>query len=113
MFQMKFYALVVLLTRGVVPSQLRLMYLTDGEELTYQPDEAELWRFARTLEAIWEAILKAGRTGDFRPSPSRLCDWCAHQALCPSFGGTPPPYPGWPEPVAQLTGEESLIDRAG
>jgi putative RecB family exonuclease len=113
MFQMKFYALAVLLTRGVVPSQLRLMYLTDGEELTYQPDEAELWRFARTLEAIWEAILKAGRTGDFRPSPSRLCDWCAHQALCPAFGGTPPPYPGWPEPVEQLTGEESLIDRAG
>ena len=29
------------------------------------------------------------------------------------FGGTPPPYPGWPEPVDQLTGEESLIDRAG
>jgi len=113
MFQMKFYALAVLLTRGVVPSQLRLMYLTDGEELTYHPDEAELWRFARTLEAIWEAIMKAGRTGDFRPSPSRLCDWCAHQALCPAFGGTPPPYPGWPEPVEQLTGEESLIDRAG
>jgi putative RecB family exonuclease len=113
MFQMKFYALAVLLTRGVVPSQLRLMYLTDGEELTYQPDEAELWRFARTLEAIWAAILKAGRTGDFRPSPSRLCDWCAHQALCPAFGGTPPPYPGWPEPAPQLTGEESLIDRAG
>lgn len=113
MFQMKFYALAVLLTRGVVPSQLRLMYLTDGEELTYQPDETELRRFARTLEAIWEAILKAGRTGDFRPSPSRLCDWCAHQALCPSFGGAPPPYPGWPEPDQLTTSEESRIDRAG
>jgi putative RecB family exonuclease len=113
MFQMKFYALAVLLTRGVVPSQLRLMYLADGESLTYHPDEAELHRFARTLEAIWDAILKAGRTGDFRPSPSRLCDWCSHQAHCPAFGGTPPEYPGWPEPDRQVNGEESLLDRAG
>ncbi len=47
--------------------------------------------------AIWRAIQSAGATGDFRPRPSRLCDWCAHQAHCPAFGGTPPPYPGWPE----------------
>ncbi|MDQ2706551.1 MAG: RecB family exonuclease [Actinomycetota bacterium] len=113
MFQMKFYALAVLLTRGVVPSQLRLMYLADGESLTYHPEEAELRRFARTLEAIWAAILKAGRTGDFRPSPSRLCDWCSHQALCPAFGGTPPEYPGWPERAEQVNGEESPLDRAG
>ena len=35
----------------------------------------------------------AEETGDWRPSPGRLCDWCAHQALCPAFGGTPPPLP--------------------
>ena len=40
LFQMKFYALVVLYLRGVVPDQLRLLYLTDGEALTYEPDEA-------------------------------------------------------------------------
>jgi len=43
--------------------------------------------------AIWAAIQRAVLTGDFRPSPSRLCEWCAHKALCPAFGGTPPPYP--------------------
>ncbi|WP_028927077.1 RecB family exonuclease [Pseudonocardia acaciae] len=111
LFQMKFYALVLLLTRGVVPSQLRLMYLADGEALTYRPDEPELRRFARTLDAIWAAILRAGRSGDFRPNPSRLCDWCSHQALCPAFGGTPPEYPGWPEPE-DVTGQESRLDRA-
>jgi putative RecB family exonuclease len=114
MFQMKFYALVLLLTRGVVPSQLRLMYLADGEALSYRPDEPELRRFARTLDAIWAAILRAGHSGDFRPSPSRLCDWCSHQALCPAFGGTPPEYPGWPEPDQDpcVTGAETLLDRA-
>lgn len=112
LFQMKFYALVLLLTRGVVPSQLRLMYLADGEALTYRPDEPELRRFARTLDAIWTAILRAGKNGDFRPNPGRLCEWCSHQALCPAFGGTPPEYPGWPEPDQAVTGEESRLDRA-
>ena len=38
-------------------------------------------------------IEQATARQDFRPRPSRLCDWCSHQALCPSFGGTPPPFP--------------------
>jgi putative RecB family exonuclease len=109
LFQMKFYALVLWRTRGVVASQLKLLYLGDGDALTYAPDEGELVRFERTLQAIWAAIERAVSTGDFRPSPSRLCGWCDHQALCPSFGGTPPPFPaeaaaaaGWaPLPVVE------------
>jgi putative RecB family exonuclease len=93
LFQMKFYALVLWRLRGEVPRQLRLMYLRDREALTYTPDAEELRRFERTLHAIWAAISKARESGDFRPSPSRLCSWCDHQALCPAFGGTPPPYP--------------------
>jgi putative RecB family exonuclease len=96
MFQMKFYALAVLRSRGVVPRQLRLMYLADGQALVYEPDEGELARFERTVLAIWSAIKAAAATGDFRPSPSRLCEWCDHKARCPAFGGTPPPYPGSP-----------------
>ena len=109
LFQMKFYALVLWRLRGVVPKQLALMYLADRQTLRSTPDEAELQRFERTLDAVWEAILRAGKTGDFRPNKSRLCDWCSHQALCPEFGGTPPDYPGWPEPDA---GEETVMDRA-
>jgi putative RecB family exonuclease len=93
LFQMKFYALVLWRTRGVVPRQLRLMYLSDTDTLTYTPDAEELVRFERTVLAIWAAIQRAMQTGDFRPSPSRLCDWCSHKALCPEFGGTPPPFP--------------------
>jgi putative RecB family exonuclease len=106
---MKFYAVALWRLRGVVPRQLRLMYLADQQSLSYTPDEAELARFERTLDAIWRAILKAGATGDFRPNPGRLCDWCAHKERCPAFGGTPPEYPGWPEPDA---GEETVLDRA-
>lgn len=97
MFQMKFYAVALFRSRGVLPARLRLIYLADGQVLDYSPDRDELLRFEKTLMAIWRAIQSAGATGDFRPSPSRLCDWCTHQQLCPAFGGTPPPYPGWPD----------------
>jgi putative RecB family exonuclease len=110
LFQMKFYALVLLRIRGVVPSQLRLLYLADRQALSYTPDEAELVRFERTLAAIWSAILRAGQTGDFRPNPGRMCDWCDHKPCCPAFGGTPPPYPGWPDPAG--AGTETARDRA-
>jgi putative RecB family exonuclease len=98
LFQMKFYALVIYRIRGVVPKQLRLMYLADRQSLTYTPAQDELIRFERTLEAVWQAIMRAAGTGNFPPNPSKMCDWCDHKVRCPSFGGTPPPYPGWPEP---------------
>lgn len=97
LFQMKFYAVALLRSRGVLPTRLRLLYLADSQVLDYTPALDELERFEKTLMAIWRAIQTAGSTGDFRPNPSRLCDWCAHRAHCPAFGGTPPPYPGWPE----------------
>ncbi len=97
MFQMKFYAVALLRSRGVLAARLRLIYLADGQVLDYTPDRDELLRFEKTLIALWRAIQSASQTGDFRPSPSRLCDFCPHQQHCPAFGGTPPPYPGWPE----------------
>jgi len=111
LFQMKFYALVLLRTRGVVPAQLQLLYLADAQALTYRPDEDELLRFGRTLSAIWHAITEAGATGDFRPNPGRLCNWCDHRTRCPAFGGTPPPYPGWPDVPAEGSSEfEEIVE---
>jgi len=93
LFQLKFYALVLWRTRGVVPKVLRLLYLKDAEICDYTPDTEELARFERTLIALWAAIEKATAERDFRPKPSKLCGWCAHQALCPAYDGTPPPFP--------------------
>jgi putative RecB family exonuclease len=96
LFQLKFYALVLWRTRGVVPRVLRLLYLKDAEVCDYTPDVEELIRFERTLVALWAAIERATAERDFRPRPSRLCGWCAHQALCPAYDGTPPPFPERP-----------------
>jgi putative RecB family exonuclease len=93
LFQMKFYALILWRVRGIVPTMLQLIYLGNAEMLRYTPDEADLLATERKIEAVFRAIRQAEETGDWRPSPGKLCDWCAHQALCPAFGGTPPPLP--------------------
>ena len=108
LFQMKFYALVLWRTRGVVPAMLQLIYLGSGELLRYSPDEADLRATERKVEALWKAIRLAQETGDWRPRRSALCGWCAHQALCPEFGGTPPELPADPSSVD--TTDPSTVD---
>ncbi|GAA4252483.1 RecB family exonuclease [Dactylosporangium darangshiense] len=107
MFQLKFYALVLWRTRGVVPRVLRLMYLRDQEVCDFAPDADDLARFERTLLALWQAIELATQNQDFRAKPSRLCGWCAHQALCPAYGGTPPPFPS----SAPVASGEVVVER--
>jgi putative RecB family exonuclease len=115
LFQLKFYALVLWRTRGVVPRVLRLLYLKDAEVCDYSPDAEELERFERTLLALSQAIERAKRDRDFRPKPSRLCGWCSHQRFCPEFGGTPPPYPepGTAEPADPGNGETTAASASG
>jgi putative RecB family exonuclease len=94
MFQMRFYALVLWRVYGRVPRLLQLMYLGSGEVLRYEPDEADLRATEVKVEALWRAIERATVTGDWRPSPSRLCEWCDHrETRCPAWGGTLPPLP--------------------
>jgi len=93
LFQMRFYALVLWKATGTLPRLLQLLYLGNEQMLRYEPDEADLLATERKLQALWAAIQRATDSGDWRPSPSRLCDWCDHKSRCPSFGGTPPPLP--------------------
>jgi putative RecB family exonuclease len=93
LFQMKFYALVLWRTRGTIPRMLQLIYLGNGEIVRYAPDQADLLATERKINALWQAIDRAMTSGDWRPRQSRLCEWCAFQALCPVFGGTVPPLP--------------------
>ena len=93
LFQLKFYGLLLWRTRGLIPRAMRLIYLGDGKQVTYFPDQGNLERFERMVLALWQAISTATERGDWRPRRSKLCDWCDWQALCPEFGGTPPPLP--------------------
>lgn len=93
LFQMKFYALVIWRTRGVIPTLLQLYYLADQTVLSYEPDESDLLATERKVVALWDAIQRAIEREQFPPRPSALCQWCRHQDKCPEFGGEPPPMP--------------------
>lgn len=103
LFQMRFYALVIWRSRGVVPTLLRLIYLGNTETLSYAPDEHDLRATERQLEALWEAVALAQRTGDWQPSKGRGCTWCSFQEHCPEYGGTILPLPALREEQATET----------
>ncbi|MBP3087613.1 RecB family exonuclease [Corynebacterium sp. sy017] len=104
-FQMLFYALVYWRIHGVIPTQLRLMYLKVHDSLFLTPSKEELEYFEKDLAHLWGKILADVNSGDFRPHKTVLCGWCHFQKLCPAFGGVPPEYPGLP--VESATQQES------
>lgn len=111
LFQMRFYGLVLWRERGTLPRMLQLLYLGDGQVLRAEPTARELEATETKVRALWSAIQEAARTGDWRPRRSRLCGSCAHQALCPAFGGTPPVIP--PGALRERLGVEPVDDAEG
>jgi len=92
-FQMRFYALVLWRSTGTLPRSLQLIYLGDGTILKEQPEERDLLATEAKLVALWKTISAAVHTGHWPAQRTALCAWCSFQALCPEFGGTPPPLP--------------------
>ncbi|WP_017539143.1 RecB family exonuclease [Nocardiopsis halophila] len=92
-FQIFFYGVMLWRELGEVPTRLQLMYLGDGGVRWYEPTEEELRAAEAEIAGIWEEIERTARSGQWLPRRSKLCDWCDHQAICPEFGGTPPPLP--------------------
>ena len=80
MFQMKFYAVALLRSRGVLPARLRLIYLADGQLLDYTPDLDELLRFEKTLDGdlAGHPIRRGHRRFPAARRPG-CATWCAHQ----------------------------------
>ncbi len=84
-----FYALLCQQVLGRRPAKVQLLYLSEPVAITTTPTEQSVRGLERKVGAIWTAVRRACETDDFRPRPSRLCDFCAHKAFCPAFGGDP------------------------
>jgi putative RecB family exonuclease len=84
-----FYAWLVEQAMGERPSAIRLVYLASQEVITAAPSEQSIRFLPKRTGAIYQAIQKACTTGDFKPQPGALCNSCAFQRWCPSFGGDP------------------------
>jgi putative RecB family exonuclease len=85
----RFYAYLCERVFGRRPSRIQLLYLGEPLAIVATPSEQSIRGLERRTRAVWTAIERACEREDFRPKPSRLCDWCAFKAYCPAFGGEP------------------------
>lgn len=85
-----FYAFLCNETYGELPSRIQLLYLgAEPQIISTTPTEQSVRGLRNRVSAIWAAVERACEHDDFRPNPSALCNWCAFQQYCPSFGGDP------------------------
>ena len=84
-----FYAFLCERMLGRRPSRIQLLYLAEPVAIVSEPSDQSIRGLEQRTSAIWKAVERACATDDFRPRPSRLCDWCSFQEYCPAFGGDP------------------------
>ncbi|HWL66091.1 MAG TPA: PD-(D/E)XK nuclease family protein [Actinomycetota bacterium] len=84
-FGLRFYALVCWRAFGVIPKEIRLVYLADPVVLTLNPHERMLLAFERQMNALGAAVRRALVTGDWRTRPSPFCMSCSFQSICPAW----------------------------
>jgi putative RecB family exonuclease len=84
-----FYAFLCEELFGRRPARIQLLYLADPVAIIAEPTDQTSRGLRRKLTAVWTAIERACEREDFRPRPSKLCDWCAFQSYCPVYGGDP------------------------
>lgn len=85
----QFYAFLCERVFGRRPDRVQLLYLSEPVAIVAQPTDQSVRGLEQRTSAVWRAVERACLTEDFRPRPSRLCDWCAYRAFCPAWGGDP------------------------
>lgn len=83
----QFYSYLCERLFGQRPARVQLLYLSEPMAIIAEPTEQSTRGLERKVQAIWKAVERACDQDDFRPKVSKLCDWCAFKAYCPSWGG--------------------------
>jgi putative RecB family exonuclease len=84
-----FYAFLCEQVLGRRPARIQLLYLSEPVAIVAQPSDQSIRGLQQRTTAIWRAVERACERDDFRPKPSRLCDWCTFRDFCPAWGGDP------------------------
>jgi putative RecB family exonuclease len=85
----QFYAFLCERVLGRRPDRVQLLHLRDPVAITSVPTVQSVKALQVRTAAVWTAVERACAKEDFRPKPSRLCDYCAFRDYCPAFGGDP------------------------
>lgn len=81
--QLAIYALACEHLYGRLPASVALDYVAAGVEVRVPVEELDL-DGARTVIVD---TARAVRDEAWEPTPTRLCDWCDHQSVCPAWEG--------------------------
>jgi putative RecB family exonuclease len=97
-----FYAFLCEQVFGRRPARVQLLHLREPVAISTVPSAQSIRGLEVRAKAVWSAVELACQREDFRPKPSRLCDYCAFKEYCPSFGGDPSlvPSPSIPDAAA-------------
>ena len=85
----QFYAFLCERVFGRRPARVQLLHLRDPVAISTVPSDQSIRGLEQRTRAVWTAVERACERDDFRPRPSRLCDYCAFRAYCPAWGGNP------------------------
>jgi len=102
-FQLEVYALLLKEAVGQDVSQLRLLYVKEGNEdgvLRRNVTEQTLTRVKAKLAATVKAMRAAHAADDWQPRKQVLCGWCYFQNVCPAFN---PELDGIPLATDEMT----------
>jgi putative RecB family exonuclease len=80
-----FYALLCQQVFGVLPSKVRLLYLTEPLEISKVPSEQKVRAVKNQIEAIWKSVTKSCETDNFQPRKSYICNFCSYKPICPAW----------------------------
>jgi putative RecB family exonuclease len=73
---------------GVIPKEIRLVYLADPAVLTLNPNERMLLAFERQMKELARAIKRAVERNDWRTRPSPYCMSCSFHSQCPAWASS-------------------------
>ena len=85
----QFYAFLCEEMLGRRPARVQLLHLREPVAIVGVPSAQSVRGLVNRTSAVWAAVERACSTDDFRPHPSRLCDFCAYKSFCPAWGGDP------------------------
>ena len=89
-FAMKIYALLIYKELGIMPKELKLIYLENKTVHTLEVDEEMLENAKNEVLEIWSNIKESYSKNEFPTKTSILCNYCYFQPICPEYNGSAP-----------------------
>ncbi len=89
-FALKIYAALIRRKTGRTPAEVRLLYLNGPVLYRLAVTDEVLDATEQKVTNLWHRIETAIDQANFPPSPSKLCDWCSFQDICPAFADRTP-----------------------